>query len=1191
MLSKEQQMVIGKVIPWLIDFFGGSGDPEQTDAVEICTGLSDFLIANFGTDTQSLKNMFLAVQKRLHGMDVGWVFRVTGADDRVPLVEQDVTQQLVLMPWHLSFRPEHSQKGKSKMLNIIRCAADFLEKPYDSLTNPIQLWLPPGLPAAGEPLPDFALGHSIGFTKSLAIKAILFAVHKMKDLSDEDVKHILPQLQALYNFRCTCHTTGSSKFDRFRSLQDKFAEAARPRPDPIQVSTLLMAQAKEEGLAWTECASFMIDEFNGGSTNDAKKLSELETSIVVIYPSLDLDTQQLIDYHWQVVLSFQKSIINHVNHCRLCCLFCFLAPKSSMKSDLWVQILKADNRKRYWFVRRKVQYFLFKLQDAKRLKKKINLATGAANYRDPKEADAAWGMSALFAHFHSEFQRVLTSMQLQQLETKFARGYLDVELFEKFRVMNPQLKVENFRFLADVGAKVASGVPDSQISESDADLDVQKAELAKAMAKVAKEVAGWSSYQEKKSDFARSAKGLAAEAQDEQKALQKQAVEKWQENRYPVRDLQEASHAITFAETCVRKFQDEQSIPDCNMFKVFWMNPSVLGYDSYSGMQAAVATYAPLVAEDPAKTVMIIAEYVEANVGEATQKISECVSQPENRLLVREVLMCFDQNSIPAQSKRPGFHKFFIALSDQCDKEGRLISEFSKSALWKRQMLPVTVKNSVTPIPMLAQKDMVDPRRGFSQAGVVADLASKPSRRKQWIAGFNIPGAFHDALWQGLTLQQPSGVSWVDVFAYDHSVAEALMRRAASPAVPAPQGIYVGVVWADTNSRDDKHTEKGAAIDSRKENAKISRWLQSSIRRKLQYLAQEKVISIPDWKPLVSFKDMREVPAVQEKDFVATFPGAADTIPVKATYLEEMDKKLNNPDLRDQWDRFVKDHNECYNKSGKPHQGEKRSADEAAGGPPQKKARLLSSESLNPESLTVEQVKEKEGPVVEIDQKTYKIFFTSKGSIWIQTTSCEVELDDTSPLALTFGKFKINEEAEAALKDDKVEMMDVGFGSDVDMCGARKLSDNKPEISPLKTLRAHLQLMEEKKMDVTSIEFACHKLKPRVEKDSAGDAQDRVFDVKKCDPCVFIPQPTPRKITNKKAQPDWDDVGSIALTSPDTKAGWNLKDGSHVEGLVSLKQRWVLMDNDQGLTFNPEKPGIYLTGPVKIEAKKLVRVA
>ena len=37
------------------------------------------------------------------------------------------------------------------------------------------------------------------------------------------------------------------------------------------------------------------------------------------------------------------------------------------------------------------------------------------------------------------------------------------------------------------------------------------------------------------------------------------------------------------------------------------MNPSVPGYDSAADMQAAVATYAPLVAEDPAKSVMNIA--------------------------------------------------------------------------------------------------------------------------------------------------------------------------------------------------------------------------------------------------------------------------------------------------------------------------------------------------------------------------------------------------------------------------------------------------------------------------------------------------------------------------------------------------------------------------------------------------------
>ena len=33
--------------------------------------------------------------------------------------------------------------------------------------------------------------------------------------------------------------------------------------------------------------------------------------------------------------------------------------------------------------------------------------------------------------------------------------------------------------------------------------------------------------------------------------------------------------------------------------------------------------------------------------------------------------------------------------------------------------------------------------------------------------------------------------------------------------------------------------------------------------------------------------------------------------------------------------------------------------------------------------------------------------------------------------------------------------------------------------------------------------------------------------------------------------------------APETKGAWNLKEGTHVEGLVSLKQRWILMDNDQ----------------------------
>ena len=92
--------------------------------------------------------------------------------------------------------------------------------------------------------------------------------------------------------------------------------------------------------------------------------------------------------------------------------------------------------------------------------------------------------------------------------------------------------------------------------------------------------------------------------------------------------------------------------------------------------------------------------------------------------------------------------------------------------------------------------------------------------------------------------------------------------------------------------------------------------------------------------------------------------------------------------------------------------------------------------------------------------------------------------------------------------------------------------------------------------------------------------------MKQSEACIFVPSPTPRKLGNKRSHPDWDDVGSVAIFS--AEGGW--KDGVQSKGLVSLVQRWVLNDGDQGLMCNPEKPGIYLTGPIQVQANHLVRL-
>ena len=168
----------------------------------------------------------------------------------------------------------------------------------------------------------------------------------------------------------------------------------------------------------------------------------------------------------------------------------------------------------------------------------------------------------------------------------------------------PATSPKPYSFICE--ATVAT-VHESQSTESEADLALQKAELLKAQAKIQKEVAMWSSYMEKAEDFKRSAKGLEAEATDRQRAAQRAAVEKAQETIFPVRDVAEANHGVTFAEACLQQFLDAKSISHGNAYHIYWLNASVLGYDSVQGAQIAIPLCATLVAENPAKRVIVVA--------------------------------------------------------------------------------------------------------------------------------------------------------------------------------------------------------------------------------------------------------------------------------------------------------------------------------------------------------------------------------------------------------------------------------------------------------------------------------------------------------------------------------------------------------------------------------------------------------
>lgn len=128
----------------------------------------------FGKQPELLKRMFMDLKMRLERLVLSFVFEQKAAATTVPgPVGDGITSEVHVHPWHLPFSPSFSLKGRSKMVYILRTFQDFLERPYDSMSNPISVNFSSMLP--GGPMPDFQLQVNIGFTKTMAMKLVLYS--------------------------------------------------------------------------------------------------------------------------------------------------------------------------------------------------------------------------------------------------------------------------------------------------------------------------------------------------------------------------------------------------------------------------------------------------------------------------------------------------------------------------------------------------------------------------------------------------------------------------------------------------------------------------------------------------------------------------------------------------------------------------------------------------------------------------------------------------------------------------------------------------------------------------------------------------------------------------------------------------------------------------------------------------------
>ena len=240
MVSKEKQKFIKQVEAWAFEKFGGSGDPEVEDAVDVV----DYFTEMFGQQLPVFQKLLQDVCTRVQSLDMSWT-RATGIQHVIEAPEQGDTVKILLAPWMLGFRATDAIKGKSKKCQVFKTIVDFLEKPYASAAEPLDVLMPKGL-ACGSQLPPFSVRHNVGFAKSLTIRVILFATVDMR-WDDATMRLFKKELQALTCIECAYSPAEDPKGQMTKALGDKMMAAERTRPDVLQIAHALQCRALAEG--------------------------------------------------------------------------------------------------------------------------------------------------------------------------------------------------------------------------------------------------------------------------------------------------------------------------------------------------------------------------------------------------------------------------------------------------------------------------------------------------------------------------------------------------------------------------------------------------------------------------------------------------------------------------------------------------------------------------------------------------------------------------------------------------------------------------------------------------------------------------------------------------------------------------------------------------------------------------------
>ena len=223
---------VSQVVANAYKVLAGSKDPEAHDGQNVQLWLAS-QIADKQCET---KQALLAFEKRLTALQPhNW--SPPEHSRAVPLLEIEESTPMILAPYQLGFASKDSMRGAVKTVRCLEVMTEFLESPFDSRAQPLQI-LCPGDLAPGAAMPDFSVAYVMGQTRACSALMVLMCVMQM-DLADEMLALILPELRALMRIHALAQPPQPVQRLIHVSIGQKMSATERLRPDPLDLLAAL----------------------------------------------------------------------------------------------------------------------------------------------------------------------------------------------------------------------------------------------------------------------------------------------------------------------------------------------------------------------------------------------------------------------------------------------------------------------------------------------------------------------------------------------------------------------------------------------------------------------------------------------------------------------------------------------------------------------------------------------------------------------------------------------------------------------------------------------------------------------------------------------------------------------------------------------------------------------------------------